>query len=88
MIVSISWKNIWRNKTRSLVVIVAVTLGTIAGVFVAGLMNGWVAQRINASIYTEMGHLKIQNPEYLTNEETRFTIPNQQEVFNTSCIMS
>jgi ABC-type lipoprotein release transport system permease subunit len=81
MIIAISWKNIWRNKTRSLVVIIAVTLGTIAGVFVAGLMNGWVAQRINASIYTEMGHLKIQNPAYLVNEETRHTVPNQEEVF-------
>ena len=82
MIVSISWKNIWRNKTRSLVVIIAVTLGTIAGVFVAGLMNGWVGQRIDASIYTEMGHLKIQNPNYLVNEETRYTIPNQDVVFS------
>lgn len=82
MIIAISWKNIWRNKTRSLVVIVAVTLGTIAGVFVAGLMNGWVAQRVDASIYTEMGHLKIQNPAYLVNEETRFTIPNERQVFN------
>ncbi|MDA3890598.1 MAG: FtsX-like permease family protein [Salinivirgaceae bacterium] len=74
MIASISWKNVWRNKTRSAVVIVAVTLGTVAGVFVAGLMNGWVAQRINATIYTEMGHLKIQNPNFLVNEETQYSI--------------
>jgi ABC-type lipoprotein release transport system permease subunit len=80
MIIAISWKNIWRNKTRSLVVITAVTLGTIAGVFVAGLMNGWVSQRIDASIYTEMGHLKIQNPDYLVNEETRHSISNIDEV--------
>lgn len=76
MIASIAWKNVWRNKTRSAVVLIAVTLGTIAGVFVAGLMNGWVAQRINAAIFTEMGHLKIQNPDFLVNEETQFSIKN------------
>jgi ABC-type lipoprotein release transport system permease subunit len=80
MITSISWKNIWRNKHRSLIVIVAVTLGTIAGVFVAGLMKGWSDQRVNAAIYTEASHLKIQNPEYLNNEEISLTIPDYPEI--------
>jgi putative ABC transport system permease protein len=42
MILSISWKNVWRNKTRSLVVIIAVTLGIISGAMVVGIMEGWV----------------------------------------------
>ncbi len=80
MIWNISWKNVWRNKSRSLVVICAVTLGTISGVFVAGMMNGWVDQRIRAAIYTEVSHIKIQNPEYLNNEELKHTIPNFTEI--------
>ena len=80
MITTISWKNVWRNKHRSLIVIVAVTLGTIAGVFVAGLMKGWSDQRVNAAIYTEAAHLKIQNPDYLNNEEITYTIENYEEV--------
>ena len=74
MIVNISWKNVWRNKSRSLVVVGAVTLGTIAGVFVAGLMKGMVDQKIDASIYTELGHVKVQNPNYLINEEVGYSI--------------
>jgi ABC-type lipoprotein release transport system permease subunit len=80
MITSISWKNVWRNKHRSLIVIVAVTLGTVAGVFVAGLMKGWSDQRVDAAIYTEAAHLKIQNPEYLNNEEISFTIKNYNAI--------
>src|SRR3989339_107632 len=76
MIASIAWKNVWRNKSRSLVVVFAITLGTIAGVFVAGMMNGWVAQRIDSVIYTELGHLKIQNPDYLINEESQYSLPD------------
>jgi len=80
MITSISWKNVWRNRSRSLVVIIAITLGTIAGIFVAGLMNGWVNQRINAAIYTEVGHLKVQNPKFLVNEEAKHSINNYSKI--------
>lgn len=80
MITSISWKNVWRNKHRSLIVIVAVTLGTVAGVFVAGLMKGWSDQRVNAAIYTEAAHLRIENPDYLNNEEISYTIPNYKKI--------
>ncbi len=76
MITSLSWKNVWRNKSRSLVVIGAVTLGTIAGVFVAGLMKGMLDQKIKSVIYTEIGHIKIQNPKYLINEEVTYSIKN------------
>ena len=80
MITAISWKNVWRNRSRSLIVIGAVTLGTISGVFVAGLMKGWVDQRIHAAVYTEVSHIKIQNPEYLNNEEIRYTIPDYAKI--------
>ncbi|MCK5028933.1 MAG: ABC transporter permease [Bacteroidales bacterium] len=80
MIWNISWKNVWRNKARSMVVVCAVTLGTISGVFVAGMMNGWVDQRIHSAIHTEVSHIKIQNPEYLINEELKHTVPNFTEI--------
>jgi len=76
MISSIAWKNVWRNKTRSLIVISAIVLGTVAGVFVNGLMKGWVDQRIRSVIYTEVSHLKIRNTEYLKNEDVNAVIPS------------
>lgn len=80
MIWSISWKNVWRNKKRSFIVIGAVLLGTVAGVFTSGIMKGWVVQRIDTVIYTEVSHLKIHNPDYLLNEEINYTIPQNNEV--------
>jgi len=74
MIWSIAWKNIWRNKKRSLVVIVAVTLGIIAGVFIIGFVEGWSKQRLDDAVYNEVSHIQIHNNEYLKNEETNLTI--------------
>jgi len=50
MITSIAWKNVWRNKTRSLTVIVAVTIGCLPASFPWLAINSSVVQRINAAV--------------------------------------
>jgi len=80
MIWSIAWKNVWRNKKRSLVVIVAVTLGIISGVLLVGIMEGWVKQRLNDAIYNEISHIQIHNSEYIKNEEIDLAIRNLDEI--------
>jgi len=80
MIWSIAWKNVWRNKKRSLVVIVAVTLGIIAGVLLVGIMEGWIKTRLNDAIYNEVSHIQIHNNEYIKNEEIDLTLRNLEEL--------
>ena len=80
MIQSIAWKNVWRNRKRSLIVITAIMLGTTAGVFTSGLMKGWVDQRIDAVIFTEVSHIKLYHPDFLNNEEIGHTIPKEKSV--------
>jgi len=76
MIWTLAWKNIWRNKKRSLVVIFAVTLGIISGMFLIGFVEGWSRQRLHDAIYNEVSHLQIHNSEYPGNEETDLTVIN------------
>ena len=80
MIWSIAWKNVWRNKKRSLVVIVAVTLGIIAGVLLVGIMEGWIKTRLNDAIYNEVSHIQIHNNEFIKNEEIDLTVRNPEEL--------
>ena len=80
MILSIAWKNVWRNKKRSLVVIVAVALGIISGVLLVGIMEGWVRQRLNDAIYNEVSHIQIHNTDYIKNEEIDLTVRNLEEI--------
>lgn len=82
MILSISWKNIWRNKTRSLVIIIAITLGLLAGVFSVGVMMGMVEQRVESAIHNEVSHVRIHNPKFLENDEMEYTIENLGEIQN------
>src|SRR4030066_2593171 len=80
MIWSIAWKNVWRNKKRSLVVIVAVTLGIISGVLLIGIMEGWIKQRLHDAVYNEVSHIQIHNNEFIKNEEIDLTVGNIDEI--------
>jgi|GEM_PF-2672312 len=37
MLIYLSWRNIWRNKIRSAVIMSSVALGMVAGVFIIAL---------------------------------------------------
>ena len=80
MIFSIAWKNIWRNKLRSLIVIVATTIGVAAGTFSAALMFGVATQKINSSISNEVSHIQIHNPNFRENYEFQYTLPDAEKM--------
>jgi ABC-type lipoprotein release transport system permease subunit len=80
MIWSIAWKNVWRNRKRSLVVIIAVTLGIISGLLLIGIMEGWIKQRLNDAIYNEVSHIQIHNSDFIKNEEIQLVVENPGKV--------
>lgn len=67
-VLKLSWKNVWRNPVRSGVVIVAVILGTWAGIFSTGLMNGLSMQYIRNQLETSVAHIQIHQEKF--NEES------------------
>ncbi len=77
MIWSISWKNVWRNKLRSLVVIIAFFFGIFGGVYSVSVMIGMIDQRVKTVIGNEVSHIQIHQPEFLDNNELKYTIQNQ-----------
>jgi ABC-type lipoprotein release transport system permease subunit len=81
MIVSLSWRNVWRNKLRSSVIIAATTLGICAGVFSAAFYQGMADQRIEKAIKTELSHIQIHQPEFRSSNEIRDYI-SESDVLN------
>ena len=82
MIWSISWRNVWRNKLRSLIIIVAVAIGLFGGIISAAFMIGWLEQRTDAAIEYEISNIQLHNPKFLLNEEINFTINNPDKIIN------
>lgn len=76
MIPSLSWKNIWRNKVRSLVVIGAMTLGIFGGLFTSAIYKGMTDRRVKDALTKEVAHIQIHDPKYLENPEIGLMLPD------------
>jgi ABC-type lipoprotein release transport system permease subunit len=74
ILLKISWRNIWRNPKRSLVMIFAIIIGLWAGIFVSSLMFGMLDQRFKTSIEQHISHLQIHNPEFLKDYDVKYGI--------------
>lgn len=80
MLIAVAWRNIWRSKTRSLVILVAICLGLASGIFYMGFYRGMIDQRINSAIKTEASHIQIHHKEYLNNPDKKFVIEHADSV--------
>lgn len=80
ILLKISWRNIWRNPKRSIVMIVAIALGLWAGVCVSALMFGMLEQRFKTSIEQQFSHLQIHNPEYLKDNNVKYGIAESESL--------
>lgn len=83
MIWKTAWKNVWRNKVRSLVVIISVAIGIFGLVFAVAVMNGAIAQRVDAALNDEIAHIHINDPAFRDNYDINLTIDNPGQVLST-----
>ncbi|HNQ82216.1 MAG TPA: ABC transporter permease [Bacteroidales bacterium] len=80
MIIFIAWRNIWRNKLRSLVVILAVCLGLFGTLLMMAISNGMVEQKIDASIHNEISHIQVHHPDYLQEPSLSYSIDSANAI--------
>lgn len=76
MLFSISWRNIWRNKVRSLVIIFSIALGIFAGVAATAFMKGLAEQRIQKVINTELSYIQIHKEGFRQNSDFKLYMPD------------
>ena len=82
MIKLISWRNIWRNKGRSLVVIGSIAIGIWALIFMVGFMNAFLISYISNQVNFETSHFQIHHPQFETDYEIKYTIDNSSEIID------
>lgn len=80
MIFIIAWRNIWRNKTRSIVVIASVSVGLFAAMFIDAFFWGLAKQDISNAVETQLSHIQIHNPAFPDDKDPADTIGNLAEI--------
>lgn len=83
MLFIISWRNVWRNKLRSLLIMGAIAFGLWGGIVSIALMLGMVDQRMTATIETRISHIQIHHEKFMENKEMKYLLPDSLHVLET-----
>ena len=67
MLLKLAWRNIWRNKRRSLITLAAVVFATVMAIAMRGIQKGTYALNIRSAVELFSGYLQVQEKNYLDN---------------------
>ncbi|WJT08913.1 ABC transporter permease [Vibrio harveyi] len=80
MLVKLAWRNLWRNKLRTSIMLGAMVFGLMGVVAMMGFMNGLVDSMIKNAISWQTSHFQIQQKSYLVNPELKDVIPDADKI--------
>ena len=80
MIAAISWRNVWRNKLRSVVIIMAISAGLTGGIFTVALYNGMTDQKLRTAIDIQTAHLQIHARGFQQNKDIRLYLADAEKI--------
>lgn len=80
MIPIIAWRNIWRSRTRTLVVIGAIALGVWAALFMTGFATGMMNSYIDNAIEQVVSHVQLHDPRFEQDKDVRYRISDPAAV--------
>ena len=81
-LIKISWRNVWRNKLRSIVVIVSVVFGILGGIIMIAMSYGLNEERMNNAVETYLSHIQIHNESFSEDYNIKHTIDNLEAIEN------
>ena len=82
-LLKISWRNVWRSKLRSLVVILSVVFGIHGGIIMIAMSYGLNEERMNNAVETYLSHIQIHNN--LFREDYNSWMPGNMKVDPLDC---
>ena len=80
MLLSLAWKNIWRNKKRSLVIVAAIAFGLWGGLFSDALMVGMTESIVTTAVDRHLAHIQIHQPGFSRDKDIKKIIPNGRKI--------
>jgi len=80
MLLKLAWRNIWRNKRRSLIVLISLVVGLSAIVLTDGLSNGMMRQMLFNQINLDISHIQIHKSGFNNYKIVKNYIPDYKNV--------
>lgn len=82
MLMLIAWRNLWRNRRRTVLTLVAVSLGLASMLSLTAMMRAYGDRMIEALIGSSTGHVQIHREGYRRDQQFTLTIPEAEAVLD------
>ena len=67
LILKLAWRNLWRNKRRSFIVIAAIVSGLWGMVLMIAISEGMIQEMVKTSIESGVGHVQVHRKGFMDN---------------------
>ncbi|MGF1833339.1 ABC transporter permease [Photobacterium sanguinicancri] len=79
-LVKLAWRNLWRNKLRTSIMIGAMVFGLMGVASMMGFMTALLDNMITNAIAWQTSHLQIHNTRYIQNPDIQATIVDADNI--------
>jgi len=76
---TLAWRNLWRNYRRTLIMLLAITVGVWAMIFMTALLRGMVDDMVRQGIVALPGHLQIHAQGYRDDPSVTHGMPAPEQ---------
>ncbi len=76
MLIKLAWRNLWRNKLRSGVMLAGIVFGMLGVVVMMGISNAMTKNMVDNAIAYQTAHIQIHSKAFLVNPELSAFMPN------------
>ncbi|WP_256871075.1 FtsX-like permease family protein [Shewanella sp. Scap07] len=74
LIIKLAWRNLWRNRLRTGIMLACMVFGLMGVVTMMGFMTGMYANMIDNAISWQTSHLQISQRHYLQDPDVNYVI--------------
>jgi ABC-type lipoprotein release transport system permease subunit len=78
-LMTLSWRNLWRNYRRTLIMLLAITVGVWAMIFMTALLRGMVDNMVRTGISVLPGHVQIHAKAYRDDPSVTHSLPAPEQ---------
>ncbi|MGB5321114.1 ABC transporter permease [Lutimonas sp.] len=78
-IIKIAWRNIWRNKRRTMITVASIMFALFFAIIMRGFQRGSYAKMKENAVESYSGYLQVQNKDYWDDKNINNTMTMDQE---------
>jgi ABC-type lipoprotein release transport system permease subunit len=80
MLIKLAWRNLWRNKLRTAIMLSAMVFGLLGVILMMGFMNAIGHSLISNVIAYQTSHMQIHNQSYISNPDIKATLVDESAI--------